>query len=233
MIAGNDDFVAITLTLRLALIVTLLLLFVATPLAWWLAYTNSRWRNLVSALVAMPLVLPPTVLGFYLLVAMGPDGLIGQLTDFLGLQALPFTFSGLVIASMIYSLPFAVQPLQNAFENMGKRPLEVAATLRSGPLDRFLSVVLPLTKGGFVTAMILCFTHTLGEFGLVLMIGGNIPGETRVISMQIYEHVETLNYRHAHFLSALMLFFSFSVLLCLSGSKKRFSFLKRDSRNGS
>jgi len=220
-----DDLTAIWLTLRLATLVTMLLLLLATPLAWWLARTASWWKGPVSAVVALPLVLPPTVLGFYLLLALGPNGPLGKITLSLGLGTLPFTFGGLVVASMLYSLPFVVQPIQNAMELLGNRPLEVAATLRAGPVDRFFSVVLPLTRPGFLTAAILGFAHTVGEFGVVLMIGGNIPGVTRVISVQLYDHVEALDYGHAHALSAAMLIFSFVVLLAVYGfnRKKKFA----------
>ena len=210
-----DDLSAIWLTLKLATLTTALLLLLATPLAWWLARTTSRWRAPLGAVVTLPLVLPPTVLGFYLLVALGPHGWIGQLTQSLGLGTLPFTFGGLLLASLIYSLPFAVQPLQNAFEAIGPRPLEVAATLRATPLDAFFTVVLPLSKRGFVTAGILTFAHTVGEFGVVLMIGGNIPDKTRVVSTQIYGHVEALEYTQAHWLAGSMVLFSFVVLLGL------------------
>ncbi|WP_111980341.1 molybdate ABC transporter permease subunit [Algibacillus agarilyticus] len=212
---SNDDFDAIGLTLRLASTVTLILLIIGTPIAWWLARTHSSWKGFISALVAMPLILPPTVIGFYLLIAMGPNGYIGQLTQSLGLGILPFTFWGLVIASVFYSLPFVVQPIQNAIEAIGKRPLEVAATLRASPFDRFFSVVLPIAKPGFMTAAVLGFAHTVGEFGIVLMIGGNIPNETRVISVQIYDHVEALEYAQAHYLSAIMVLFSFFALLSI------------------
>ena len=213
------DLAAIWLTLKLATLTTLLLLLIGTPIAWWLARTRSRLKGPVGAVVALPLVLPPTVLGFYLLVAMGPNGFIGQLTQSMGLGTLPFTFAGLVVASVFYSLPFVVQPLQNAFEAIGERPLEVAATLRAGPWDTFFSVVLPLAKPGFVTAGILGFAHTVGEFGVVLMIGGNIPEKTRVVSVQIYDHVEAMEYAQAHWLAGGMLVFSFLVLLALYSSR--------------
>lgn len=219
---NDEDFKAILLTLKLASLTTFILLIIGTPIAWWLAHTHSRWKGIIGALVALPLVLPPAVLGFYLLVLMGPHGPIGQFTQAIGLGTLPFTFHGLVIASVFYSLPFVVQPLQNAFEAIGSRPLEVAATLRAGPLDRFFYVVVPLARSGFLTASILGFAHTIGEFGVVLMVGGNIPDKTRVISMQIFNHVETGEYAQAHWLSAGMLLFSFSVLLVLySLSPKR------------
>jgi molybdate transport system permease protein len=210
-----DDAATLWLTLKLASSVTLLLLAAGTPLAWWLARTRSRVRRVVAAIVALPLVLPPTVLGFYLLLALGPQGWIGQLTQTLGLGLLPFTFAGLVLASCLYSLPFVVQPLQNAFESIGERPLEAAATLRAGPWDRFWSVAVPLARPGFLSAAVLGFAHTVGEFGIVLMIGGNIPGRTRTLSVQIYDHVEATEYAQAHWLAGGMLAFSFVVLLAL------------------
>ena len=210
-----EDWAAIGLTLKLAGLTTALLLVLGTPLAWWLTHTRSRWRGPISAVVALPLVLPPTVLGFYLLILMGPAGPLGALTQSLGLGTLPFTFAGLVVGSMAYSLPFAVQPLQRAFESLGARPLEVAATLGAGPVDRFCTVVLPLARTGFITAGILSFAHTVGEFGVVLMLGGNIPGVTRVVSVQIYDHVEALEYPQAHWLAGAMVAFSFIVLLAL------------------
>lgn len=210
-----DDAATLWLTLKLAFTVTLLLLVVGTPLAWWLARTRSRLRHVVGALAALPLVLPPTVLGFYLLLALGPHGWIGHLTQALGLGLLPFTFAGLVLASSLYSLPFVVQPLQNAFEAIGERPLEAAATLRAGPWDRFWSVALPLARPGFLSAAVLGFAHTVGEFGIVLMIGGNIPGRTRTLAVQIYDHVEALEYAQAHWLAGGLLVFSFLVLLAL------------------
>jgi molybdate transport system permease protein len=212
---GDTDLAAIVLTLKLATVTTVLLLFIGTPIAWWLARTRSAWKGAVGAVVALPIVLPPTVIGFYLLVAMGPNGPVGQLTQSLGLGVLPFTFAGLVVASVFYSLPFVVQPIQNAFEAIGERPLEAAATLRASPFDTFFSIVLPLAKPGYLTASVLGFAHTVGEFGVVLMIGGNIPNKTRVVSVQIYDHVEALEYAQAHWLAAGMVVFSFVVLLLL------------------
>jgi molybdate transport system permease protein len=209
------DLSAIWLTVKLATVVTVILLLIGTPIAWWLSRTRSAWKGPVGALVALPIVLPPTVLGFYLLVTLGPNGPIGQLTQALGLGVLPFTFAGLVVGSVLYSMPFVVQPLQNAFDAIGERPLEAAATLRAAPLDAFFTVALPLAKPGFLTATILCFAHTVGEFGVVLMIGGNIPDKTRVVSVQIYDHVEALEYTQAHWLSAGMVLFAFLVLLAL------------------
>jgi molybdate transport system permease protein len=211
----STDLGAVWLTLKLASVVTILLLIVGTPIAWWLARTRSRLKGAVGAIVALPLVLPPTVLGFYLLVTMGPNGPLGKLTEALGLGLLPFTFPGLVIASTFYSLPFVVQPIQNSFEAIGERPLEVAATLRASPWDAFWSVAVPLAKPGFLSGAILGFAHTVGEFGIVLMIGGNIPGVTRVVSVQIYDHVEALEYAQAHWLAGGMVLFSFLVLLAL------------------
>ena len=219
----DENLAAIWLTLRLAATVTLVLLLVGTPIAWWLARTRVWFNGAIAAIVALPLVLPPTVLGFYLLLTMGPNGPIGALTQSLGIGLLPFTFWGLVIASCFYSLPFVVQPLQNAFDGIGERPFEVAATLRAGPWDRFASVALPLAKPGFITAAILGFAHTVGEFGVVLMIGGNIPGVTRVVSVQLYDHVEALDYGQAHWLSGALLLFSFVVLFSLYTFNRRAS----------
>jgi molybdate transport system permease protein len=213
------DLTAVWLTFQLASVTTAILMVVGTPIAWWLARTRSKWKGVVGAVVALPLVLPPTVLGFYLLVAMGPYGPVGQFTQSLGIGLLPFTFPGLVVASVFYSLPFVVQPVQNAFEAIGERPLEVAATLRANAWDTFFTVVLPLAKPGFITAAILGFAHTVGEFGVVLMIGGNIPQKTRVVSVAIYDHVEALEYAEAHVLAAGMLIFSFLVLLALYSCK--------------
>ncbi|HNW03281.1 MAG TPA: molybdate ABC transporter permease subunit [Burkholderiaceae bacterium] len=206
---------AITLTLKLAGLTTVILLLLGTPLAWWLARTHSAWKGVASAVVALPLVLPPTVIGFYLLVTLGPNGPLGQLTQALGLGLLPFTFAGLVVGSVLYSLPFVVQPLQNAFEAIGDQPLEAAATLRASPLDTFFSVVLPLARPGYLTATVMGFAHTVGEFGVVLMMGGNIPGQTRVVSVQIYDYVEALEYAKAHWLAGGLVVFSFVVLLAL------------------
>ncbi|MDD4930217.1 MAG: molybdate ABC transporter permease subunit [Gallionella sp.] len=210
-----NDLQSVWLTFKLAGITTILLLLIATPLAWWLATSRKWYKGIVSALVALPLVMPPTVLGFYLLLLMGPHGAVGALTRALHLGVLPFTFTGLVIGSVLFSMPFAVQPIQNAFEAIGRRPLEVAATLRAGAWDRFTSVALPLARPGFLTAIILAFAHTVGEFGVVLMLGGNIPGETRVLSVAIYNHVEAMEYAPAHWLAGGMVLFSFVVLLLL------------------
>ena len=212
---SSADLTAVLLTARLALVTTVLLLLIATPIAWWLARSPSRLKSVVGAIVTLPLVLPPAVIGFYLLVLLGPDGPLGRLTQQLGLGLLPFTFSGLVVASVIYSMPFVVQPIQQAFAAMGERPMEAAATLRASPLNAFLTVALPLARPGFITAAVLGFAHTVGEFGVVLMIGGNIPGKTQVLSMAIYNHVEALEYQSAHWLAGGMLCFSFVVLLLL------------------
>ena len=209
------DIAAVWLTVKLAAVVTLLLLLAATPLAWWLARTRSRLKPVVGSLVALPIVLPPTVLGFYMLLALGPEGPLGRLSATLGMGILPFTFEALVLASVLYSMPFAVQPLQNAFEAIGRRPLEVAATLRASPWDSFWTVVVPLARPGFLSAAVLGFAHTVGEFGVVLMIGGNIPDKTRVVSVQIYDHVEAMAYTQAHWLAGGMLVFSFVVLFAL------------------
>jgi len=212
---NSADIDTLLLTLKVASIATSLMLLLGTPLAWWLARTQSHFKGIINALVALPLVLPPTVLGFYLLIVMGPSGFVGHFTQWLGLGTLPFTFPGLVIASVLYSLPFVVQPLQASFAAIGKQPLEAAATLRASPLDTFFSVVIPLAKPGFMTATILGFAHTVGEFGVVLMVGGNIPDKTRVVSIQIYNHVEAQEYAEAHSLAGVLLLFSFSVLLLL------------------
>lgn len=209
------DWQAVRLTAELATLTTLLLLVAGTPVAWWLARTRSAAKPLVASLVAMPLVLPPSVLGFYLLVLMGPQGPVGQLTDLLGLGRLPFTFAGLVVASVLYSMPFVVQPLQQAFEAIPERTLEAAATLRAGPWDRFFTVALPLARPGLLTASVLGFAHTVGEFGVVLMMGGNIPGQTRVLSVAVYEHVEATEFAQAHRLAAGMVVFALVVLVSL------------------
>ncbi len=221
MLLSPENLQAIGLTLKVAALTTGILLVLGTPLAWWLARTQSWFKRPVGALVALPLVLPPSVLGFYLLVTMGPHGPVGQFTQWLGLGVLPFSFAGLVVGSVFYSLPFMVQPLHNAFEAMGTRPLEVAATLRASPLDTFFSVVLPLCRPGFVTGAIMTFAHTVGEFGVVLMVGGNIPGVTRMVSVQIYDHVEAAEYADAHRLAAVMLVFAFAVLLALHTYNQR------------
>ena len=212
---------ALWLTAKVSAVVTFILLLLGTPIAWWLARTQSRLKAPISAIVALPLVLPPTVLGFYLLLAMGPHGFAGRLTESLGLGLLPFTFWGLVVASVFYSLPFMVQPLQSAFESIGRRPLEVAATLRATPLDAFFSVVVPMALPGFLTASVMSFAHTVGEFGVVLMIGGNLAGETRVASVQIYDYVEAMQYEHAHAMAAVLIGFSFIVLLVLHLSRPK------------
>ncbi len=221
MLSGAD-FTALTITLKLALVSTAILLVLGTPLAWWLARTKWRYKFVPEAIVALPLVLPPTVLGFYLLLLLGSGGPVGGLMEALGGKPLAFSFAGLVVGSVIYSMPFVVQPLQDAFAAVGRRPLEVAATLRASPLDRFFSVAVPLARPGFITAAVLGFAHTLGEFGVVLMIGGNIPGETRVASIAIYDHVEGLEYLHAHWLSGALLLLSFLLLLAVYGLNRRF-----------
>ena len=220
-VLGPEAVSAIVLTFQLATATTILLLLLATPLAWWLSQSQSKWRAPISALVTLPLVLPPSVLGFYLLVAMGPNGPLGQFTQSLGWGVLSFTFTGLLIGSIIFSLPFAVQPIQHAFETIGARPLAVAATLGAKPIDAFFSVAVPLARPGLLTAAILSFAHTVGEFGVVLMIGGNIPEQTRVVSTQIYGHVEAMQYGQAHWLAAGMVVFSFGVLLLLSFMRQR------------
>ena len=217
---SSADFSAIWLTIKLASLTTVILLLIGTPIALWLSRTSSWWRGPIGAVVALPLVLPPTVIGFYLLLTMGPNGYVGQLTQWLGLGTLTFSFAGLVVGSVIYSMPFVVQPLQNAFCAIGTRPLEVAATLRASPWDRFFTVILPLARPGFITASILGFAHTVGEFGVVLMIGGNIPDKTRVVSVQIYDHVEAMEYAQAHWLAGAMVVFAFLVLLVLYSSRR-------------
>jgi molybdate transport system permease protein len=211
----SADFNTLLLTFKVASLATIFMLLFGTPLAWWLARTHSKWRGIINTFVALPLVLPPTVLGFYLLILLGKNGVIGEFTTWLGIGTLPFTFSGLVVASVLYSMPFVVQPLQTAFSSIGKQQLEAAATLRATPFDTFFSVVVPQAKAGFLTAIILGFAHTVGEFGVVLMVGGNIPDKTRVVSVQIYNHVEALEYSQAHWLAGGLLVFSFTVLLLL------------------
>lgn len=215
------DWQPVWLTLKLASLTTLVLLIVGTPLAWWLARSQARWKEVVGSLVALPLVLPPTVLGFYLLLMMGPEGPVGKLTQAIGLGTLPFTFGGLVVGSVIYSMPFVVQPVRNAFDAVGDRPLEVAATLRASPLRRFFTIALPLARPGMLTGSVLGFAHTVGEFGVILMIGGNIPGETKVLSVAIYDHVESLEWTQAHMLAGGMLVFSFLVVFTMYLLEKR------------
>jgi molybdate transport system permease protein len=219
---SEADLSALWITLRLAALTTLILVLIATPLAWWLSRTRCRLRPAIEAVVALPLVLPPTVLGFYLLIALGPDGPVGGMLERLGGRPLAFTFTGLVVGSVFYSLPFVVQPLQDAFNALGRRPLEVAATLRASPLDRFFSVALPLARPGYLTAAVLGFAHTLGEFGVVLMIGGNIPGRTQVLSIAIFDHVEALDYARAHLLSGGLLILTFLMLLAVYGLNRRY-----------
>jgi len=223
VLSAWPDLGPLWLSIRLATITSILLLTVGTPLAWWLANTRSRWKPAIQALVAMPIVLPPTVMGFYLLIVLGPYGAIGSWWVELTGSALTFSFAGLVIASCFYSLPFAVQPLQGAFESMGRQELEAARTLGASPIDAFFSVVMPLSAPGFLTALVLSFAHTLGEFGVVLMVGGNIPGETRLISIAIYDHVESLNYAAAHSLSLTLLGFAFLILVTMFLLNRRFA----------
>ena len=211
-VISPDAWQAIGLTLKLAAFTTIILLIVATPLAWWLSQTRSKWRAPISALVTLPLVLPPTVLGFYLLMLLGPQGWVGRLTEALGLGLLSFSFTGILLGSIIFSLPFAVQPIQYAFEAIGRRPLDVAATLRASPLDAFFSVALPLARPGLFTATVLTFAHTVGEFGVVLMVGGNLPGVTRTVSIAIYDQVQAFDYAAANATALLLLVFSFAVL---------------------
>ncbi len=222
------DLSPVWLTLKLATLTTLVLLVVGTPIAWWLSQTRSRVRHAVAAVVALPLVLPPTVLGFYLLLVLGPAGPVGHMTQALGLGTLPFTFPGLVVASVLYSLPFVVQPVRNAFEAIGTRPLEVAATLRATPRERFFTVAVPLARPGFLSGAILGFAHTVGEFGVVLMVGGNIPGQTKVLSVAIYDHVESLEWTQAHWLAGGMVVFSFLVVLAMSVLGQRMQRLGHD-----
>ena len=223
MIISEQDLIALFVTLKLASISTIVLILIGTPIAWWLSHSHWRYKYFVEAIIALPLILPPTVLGFYLLVSLGPNGPIGGLSSAMGGESLAFTFTGLVIGSVVYSMPFVIQPLQNAFSAIGQRPLEVAATLGASPIDRFFSIAIPMARPGFITASVLGFAHTLGEFGVVLMIGGNIPGSTQVVSISIYDHVEALEYGQAHALSASLLLFSFVLLLIVYGANRRFS----------
>lgn len=216
MLLSAELWSPIRLTIELAALTSILLLIIGTPIAWWLAWSRSRFKEVIATLVALPLVLPPTVLGFYILIALGPSGLGGWFGPFFGMRTFAFTFEGLLVGSVLSSMPFVVQPIRNAFEAIGTRPLEVAATLRASPIDRFLTVALPLALPGFLTGAVLSFAHTVGEFGVILMIGGSIPGETKVLSIAIYDFVETLRWREAHILSAGMLAFSFAVILTVS-----------------
>ena len=218
---SENDLVALAISLKLAAFTTLILLVIGTPIAWWLARSRWRFKFIVEAIIALPLVLPPTVLGFYLLIMLGPNGPIGGIMQALGGKPLAFTFTGLLLGSVFYSLPFVVQPLQNAFSAIGVQPLDVAATLRASPIDRFFSVAVPLARPGFLTASVLGFAHTLGEFGMVLMIGGNIPGSTQVVSIAIYDHVESLEYTQAHWLSGGLLMLSFLMLLAVYAFNRR------------
>ena len=220
------DLTALFITLKLAVITTVILLLIGTPVAWWLARSRWRFKFIFEAIVALPLVLPPTVLGFYLLITLGPDGPVGSVMAFFGAQPLAFTFTGLVIGSVIYSMPFVIQPLQNAFMAIGQRPLDVAATLGASPLDRFFSIAIPLARPGFFTAAVLGFAHTIGEFGVVLMIGGNIPGETQVVSIAIYDHVESLDYANAHGLSATLMLLAFVLLIAVYAFNRKLGYKK-------
>ena len=222
----HPDLTALLITLKLAAITTLILLLIGTPLAWWLARSQWRFKFLIETVIALPLVLPPTVLGFYLLIMLGPNGPIGGLSEAMGGRPLAFSFTGLVIGSVFYSLPFVVQPLQNVFTAIGDNVMEQAATLRASPLDRFFNVMVPIARPGFLTAAVLGFAHTIGEFGVVLMIGGNIPGETKVVSIAIYDHVESLEYAQAHILSGGLLLLSFLMLMAVYGLNRRFSVLR-------
>ena len=223
MIISEQDLTALWVTIKLASVSTLVLLIIGTPIAWWLSRSQWRFKFIIEAIIALPLILPPTVLGFYLLISLGPNGPIGGLVNALGGPPLAFSFTGLVIGSVFYSMPFVVQPLQNAFASIGNRPLEVAATLRASPLDRFLTIAVPMAKPGFITASVLGFAHTLGEFGVVLMIGGNIPGSTQVASIAIYDHVEALEYGQAHWLAGSLLLFSFLLLMIVYGANRRYT----------
>ncbi len=223
---AEADLTALVITLKLAAISTLILLVFGTPFAWWLARTRWRFKFIIEAIIALPLVLPPTVLGFYLLIAFGPHGPVGGLMESIGGRPLAFSFAGLVVGSVIYSMPFVIQPLQDAFAAVGRRPLEVAATLGASPFDRFFTIAVPLARPGFFTAAVLGFAHTVGEFGVVLMIGGNIPGETQVVSIAIYDHVESLEYTQAHLLSGLLLLMSFFMLIAVYALNRRFRIVR-------
>ena len=224
------DITALFVTLKLASVSTLILLLLGTPLAWWLSQTRWKLKTILEAIIALPLVLPPTVLGFYLPITLGPNGPVGGMLESLGGASIAFTFTGLVVGSVIYSMPFVVQPLQNAFSGIGRRPMEVAATLRASPLDRFFSVAVPLARSGFITAAVLGFAHTVGEFGVVLMIGGNIPGETQVLSIAIYDHVEALEYGQAHWLAGGLLLLSFFMLMMVYIFNRRFSIMQSSNQ---
>ena len=223
----NDlDISAIIVTIKLASLSTAILILIGTPLAWWLSQTRIKFKVIIEAFIALPLILPPTVLGFYLLLTLGPNGPIGRFLESLGGSSIAFTFSGLVVGSVIYSLPFVVQPLQNSFNSVGKQSMEVAATLGASKIDRFFTVAIPLARSGFITAAVLGFAHTIGEFGVVLMIGGNIPGETGVLSIAIYDHVETMEYGKAHWLSAGLLIMSFLMLIFVYVFNRHFSIMR-------
>ena len=223
---NENDIAAVLTTLKLAGVTTIILILIGTPISWWLSQTKWRYKVLIEALFAMPLILPPSVLGFYLLIFLSPQGMMGKLLKFLGLQPIAFTFEGLVFGSVVYSMPFVIQPLQNTFASIGSKPLEVAATLGASPLDRFLSIVIPMSRNGFLSAAVLGFAHTIGEFGVVLMIGGNIPGETKVLSISIYDHVEMLAYDNAHLLSKILLIFTFVLLVTVYSLNRHFSFIR-------
>ncbi|MDB4057866.1 molybdate ABC transporter permease subunit [Candidatus Thioglobus sp.] len=222
------DLVALLVTIKLASITTVILILVGTPIAWWLSQTRFKFKAVIEAIIALPLILPPTVLGFYLLMTLGTNGPIGNFLESLGGSSIAFTFTGLVVGSVIYSLPFVVQPLQNSFGSIGKQPMEVAATLGASKLDRFFTVAVPLARSGFITASVLGFAHTVGEFGVVLMIGGNIPGETGVLSIAIYDHVEAMEYGQAHILAGGLLVLSFVMLLIVYIFNRRFSIMRSD-----
>jgi len=224
------DISAIIVTIKLASLSTAILILIGTPLAWWLSQTRFKFKVIIEALIALPLILPPTVLGFYLLLTLGPNGPIGRFLESLGGSSIAFTFSGLVVGSVIYSLPFVVQPLQNSFNSVGKQSMEVAATLGASKIDRFFTVAIPLARSGFITAAVLGFAHTIGEFGVVLMIGGNIPGETGVLSIAIYDHVETMEYGKAHWLSAFLLIMSFLMLVFVYIFNRHFSIMRSEDK---